>query len=182
MKLIDLEKEFLRLFVDYLLKEVKITPLEDFVIELGNRNDIRFIEGEERKLPRWVAYILSENEKVHIKEDSTKELISKLSTYQAEEASKSLLSDIDNDFYLKMKKLLEEVEETGRKEKIINIFKRMMDHRLPKIAKKTYMVGKSGKISQWEAFLSKLLLELGDEWAETLLKERKNYQEFLFSE
>lgn len=182
MKLIDLEQEFLRLFVDYLLKEVKITPLEDFVIGLRNRSDLRFIEGEERNLPRWVAYILSENEKVHIKEDTKKELISKLSTYQAEEASKSLLSDIDNDFYLKMKKLLEEEKENGRKEKIINIFRRMVDHRLPKIAKKTYMVEKSGKLSQWEALLSKLLLELGDEWAETLFKEKKKYQEFLFSE
>lgn len=179
MDWINFRNSFLRIFIEYYLEEVKITPLEDFEINPVKGNAIGFIEGEERKLPRWIAKILSEKGKIHIKEEGKKELISKLSTYQAEEASRSLLGEIEENFYLKMKNLLIEMQEKEEKDKIINIFKRLMEQRLPKIAKKTFFVGTTEKLSKWETLVSKMLLKLKNEWTGTPLEENERLEKIL---
>lgn len=182
MYLLDFRAKFLRIFMKHSLEEIKVAPLEDFELEDLHGDEIRFIEGEERKIPRWVARILSEHGKVHIKEETKEELISKLSTYQAEEVDKSLLGEIEEDFYVKMKTLLNGMGKNGEKEKVINLFKKLMKLRLPKIAKKIFVVGSRKNLTNWENILAEALLSVGEEWMEAPLEKEEKVKNILLSE
>lgn len=184
MKFTDFRREFVRKFVDYLLNDTRITPLEDFEINLDTLggNTVRFLEGEERKLSRWIARELAKREKVHIEEELERELLSKLSTYQAEEASKSLLVDIDPIFYVKMRKLLMKLEEREKKKKVVNMFKSLVNERLPKIVKKTFVVGTTENFSAWEETFSDILRKLGESWTNVPFEESEILKELLLLE
>lgn len=50
------------------------------------------------------------------------------------------------------------------KKKVHDLFKRLLKLRLPKIAKKVFVVGSMKDLTKWERVLAKKLLQIGETW------------------
>jgi len=104
----------------YVLKPVRVMVLRYFSLEPFM--DLTLQKGSEVSIPRWIAEILEKNGIVEILDKSiTPQELSKIKFSQIQQ--KSQIIKIEDFFYIKMKKAIEDLETKAKKEGDINLLK-----------------------------------------------------------
>jgi len=168
----SLRNDFVRHYIKYLLHEVTVIPLENTEIKLLSGN-FRLIANEETKIPRWLARILAKNGKVKIKdEESSLELIGRLTYYAFREKERSPLYAVEEDLYFRIKEYLDILENIQTKEKITNALHSFMKVRIPKIIRRSLTTGQEKDLLLWEDVLAKSIKEISEKWIKSLLETK----------
>ncbi|ADM28298.1 Protein of unknown function DUF1288 [Ignisphaera aggregans DSM 17230] len=104
----------------YILKPVRVMVLRYFSLEPFMNLTLQ--KGSEISLPRWIAEILEKNGIVEILDRTiTPQELSKIKFSQMQQ--KSQIIRIEDFFYIKMKKTIEDLETKAKKEGDINLLK-----------------------------------------------------------
>lgn len=161
--------EFEREYIKYLIEEVSVVPLENIEINLISMT-IRLVLNEESKVPRWLAYILEQNNKVKIKDVvDPREMVGRLAYYAFREKEGSPLSIIEKDLLFRVKEYISQIDEKTR-EKITDALRNFVRFRIPKIIRRALTTGQEKDLLLWEEVLSRHIKRLSKEWLETLIE------------
>ena len=130
----DINDEFKRAYYSFLLEETPVSPKKDFEIDVLGKK-LRFVQGEEILIPRWLAEILSNNDLVDIKEDlDLNNIIGEASQLSILEKKSPTVLNIPN-IILRLKLFLQKEKTEHFKSSAMALLKKLVEFRSPKIAK-----------------------------------------------
>ena len=168
--MISLRRELMRSYLQYLLMDVAVVPLDDFEIKTLSRK-YKFVVGEETRVPRWLAIILEKKGKVKISDEiDVKKILGRLPYYLVREKEKAPI-EIESDLYFRAKEYLEKIKSEQERKRLQEILSRFIKLRVPRILRKALIKGGEENILLWEDVLVRYIRRIHDSWLRAFFEE-----------
>ncbi|MCD6491557.1 MAG: hypothetical protein ACP6IQ_04620 [Candidatus Njordarchaeia archaeon] len=168
--MIDFKSELHRKYLEYLLTDVNVIPIENLELNILNKK-IVLNQGESIKIPLWLAKILEKERKIVFQQErKPKELVGFLQYAIAEHRS---TIEPEEDLYFLMREFLEELDDEKIRENVRNLLKNYSKVRMVKMLRSA-ILGTEKEPILWEDLLVKIIKKYFDEWLNALLYEKLN--------
>ncbi len=158
----DISESYIYSYLEYLIKDVRITYLKDVEISVMPFINISAKEGDMTSISRWIAMILKEHGLIEVHDEDQLSYIKRALNRERISTSYSL-SALDDDFYVRMNSYLREIDEKAREALIVSLnpFIASRLQKLVKLATSSPLVPEiEGKLSSEEKLLYVKLYEM----------------------